>query len=251
MDFESRSNVVDVYVRYLREKIDRPFGRELDRDRARRRLPPAGDGMSRLPIRLRLTLAFARRDDRRARRDGSVRLRARRRTLLASVDQALRSQSAEALAHAQRGEPGSLDRDVAGGTTLAQLVDARGRVIDSSPAGAAPLLSASDAAHVAGGGRSLRSTTLSSPPATGGVLAARVPAAATSSSSAARSSRDESRSTGSCASSLLAGPLALLLASLAGYGLAAAALRPVEAMRRRAAAISRRDARPPAGPAEP
>jgi two-component system OmpR family response regulator len=24
--FESRSNVVDVYVRYLREKIDRPFG---------------------------------------------------------------------------------------------------------------------------------------------------------------------------------------------------------------------------------
>jgi two-component system OmpR family response regulator len=28
MDYESRSNVVDVYVRYLREKIDRPFGVE-------------------------------------------------------------------------------------------------------------------------------------------------------------------------------------------------------------------------------
>jgi two-component system, OmpR family, response regulator len=27
MSFESRSNVVDVYVRYLREKIERPFGR--------------------------------------------------------------------------------------------------------------------------------------------------------------------------------------------------------------------------------
>jgi two-component system OmpR family response regulator len=27
MSFESRSNVVDVYVRYLREKVDRPFGR--------------------------------------------------------------------------------------------------------------------------------------------------------------------------------------------------------------------------------
>jgi two-component system OmpR family response regulator len=26
--FESRSNVVDVYVRYLREKVDRPFGRK-------------------------------------------------------------------------------------------------------------------------------------------------------------------------------------------------------------------------------
>ena len=28
MNYENRSNVVDVYVRYLREKIDRPFGRE-------------------------------------------------------------------------------------------------------------------------------------------------------------------------------------------------------------------------------
>jgi signal transduction histidine kinase len=37
---------------------------------------------------------------------------------------------------------------------------------------------------------------------------------------------------------LLAGPAALLLAILAGYGLAAAALRPVEAMRRRAAAVT-------------
>ena len=25
--YENRSNVIDVYVRYLREKIDRPFGR--------------------------------------------------------------------------------------------------------------------------------------------------------------------------------------------------------------------------------
>jgi two-component system, OmpR family, response regulator len=25
-EYEDRSNVVDVYVRYLREKIDRPFG---------------------------------------------------------------------------------------------------------------------------------------------------------------------------------------------------------------------------------
>ena len=40
---------------------------------------------------------------------------------------------------------------------------------------------------------------------------------------------------------LLAAPAALVLTLLAGYGLAAAALRPVEAMRRRAAAI-RRDA---------
>jgi signal transduction histidine kinase len=37
---------------------------------------------------------------------------------------------------------------------------------------------------------------------------------------------------------LVAAPLALILATLAGYGLAAAALRPVEAMRLRAAAVS-------------
>ena len=35
--YENRSNVVDVYVRYLREKIDRPFGRHVARDGARRR----------------------------------------------------------------------------------------------------------------------------------------------------------------------------------------------------------------------
>ena len=28
MAFESRSNIIDVYVRYLREKVDRPFGRK-------------------------------------------------------------------------------------------------------------------------------------------------------------------------------------------------------------------------------
>ena len=38
-DYENRSNIVDVYVRYLRDKIDRPFGLLDARDRARRRLP--------------------------------------------------------------------------------------------------------------------------------------------------------------------------------------------------------------------
>jgi two-component system OmpR family sensor kinase len=37
---------------------------------------------------------------------------------------------------------------------------------------------------------------------------------------------------------VLVGPLALIIASVAGYGLASAALRPVELMRRRAAAVS-------------
>ena len=42
--FESHSNVVDVYVRYLREKIYRPFVTCTDRDRSRGRLPPQRRG---------------------------------------------------------------------------------------------------------------------------------------------------------------------------------------------------------------
>ena len=54
---------------------------------------------------------------------------------------------------------------------------------------------------------------------------------------AARDDRDEALQ--SLAALLLAGgPLALLLASLAGYGVAGAALRPIEAMRQRAEEIS-------------
>jgi two-component system OmpR family response regulator len=40
--YENRSNVVDVYVRYLREKIDRPFGRE-----SRETVRGAGDRLRR------------------------------------------------------------------------------------------------------------------------------------------------------------------------------------------------------------
>ena len=40
-EYENRSNVVDVYVRYLREKIDRPFGRDTIETVRGRRLPAA------------------------------------------------------------------------------------------------------------------------------------------------------------------------------------------------------------------
>ena len=62
MAFESQSNVVDVYVRYLREKIDRPFEREsleTVRGVGYRLRADGGAAVSRLPIRLRLTLPFA------------------------------------------------------------------------------------------------------------------------------------------------------------------------------------------------
>ena len=52
---------------------------------------------------------------------------------------------------------------------------------------------------------------------------------------------------------LVIGPVALILASLAGYGVVTAALRPVEAMRRRAEEISTAPSgrRAPAGPPTP
>ena len=69
MAFESRSNVVDVYVRYLREKIDRPFGRRVARDRARRRLPaPRGRRREPAPDPRPADAAVRARDGRRARR---------------------------------------------------------------------------------------------------------------------------------------------------------------------------------------
>ena len=70
-DYENRSNVVEVYVGYLRQKIDRPFGvRSLETVRgAGYRLRRDGGvgaaaaalwlAVSRVPIRWRLTAAFA------------------------------------------------------------------------------------------------------------------------------------------------------------------------------------------------
>ena len=49
---------------------------------------------------------------------------------------------------------------------------------------------------------------------------------------------------------LIGGPITLALASAAGYGAATAALRPVERMRRRAAAMTDPSARLPVGPAD-
>ena len=59
--YENRSNVVDVYVRYLREKIDRPFGvASIETVRGDGyRLREDGGALTRLPLRVRLTLAFA------------------------------------------------------------------------------------------------------------------------------------------------------------------------------------------------
>jgi two-component system OmpR family sensor kinase len=194
--------------------------------------------MSRLPIRLRLTLAFAVAMAAVIAAMGFVVYHRVGGALLASVDQTLRSQSTDALAHLRGGEHSLIDRDLAGATTLTEVVRRDGTVVGSTPARLPSLLPPAELGALAPRGQTLRSIALASPRGEWRVLAARagstgdVVVVARSLAPRAESLHRLFRGL------LVAGPLALVLASLAGYGLAAAALRPVEAMRRRAAAVS-------------
>ena len=181
--------------------------------------------------------------------DGLVRVRARRQRARShrSTSPSPRRR-AKPSRHAREGR-NLLDADVDGGATLAEVVAADGSVTRSDP-GSLPLLDPGEGPREARTGSTVRgAVNLQRPIGDWRYLA--VPSeGGTSQSSRARSSRARSRCTGCCASCCSPAPLALLLASLAGYGLAAAALRPVEAMRRRAAAVSAHDARPAAGTRE-
>lgn len=192
--------------------------------------------MSRIPIRLRLTLAFtvamavvlAAMSLFVYERVGSA--------LLASIDQSLRAQTVDAA----RLDRGRRDLDSAAGGGIAQVVQADGRVISSDPPGLPGVVAPREARRIAAGERSLRSQHLAGlkerwrvlmePTSVHGRPAALV---------VARSFESRDETLDHLVDELLvAGPLALLLAAVAGYGLAAAALRPVEAMRARAEAIS-------------
>ena len=192
--------------------------------------------MSRIPIRVRLTLAFAL-----AMgvvltgmallvyvRVGSA--------LLSSVDQTLHSQAREALGHGDH-ERRLVDPDAVGGTTLAEIVSSTGRVVRATPAGLPLLVDARDAARASAGSSVLRTVGLDRPEGDWRVLA--VPAGGGRALVVARSLEPRDATLDRLFRELLlAGSLALVFASAAGYALAAAALRPVEAMRRRAAAVT-------------
>ena len=192
--------------------------------------------MSRIPIRLRLTLAFALvmavvlagMSFFVYARVGSA--------LLASMDQSLRSQAVDV----SRLDRGRLDLDAASGGGVAQVMHTDGRVVTSDPPGLPRLLNADEVRRVAGGERILRSGPLPGLRERWRVLAEpttlrgkRVAVVVAKSFEARNETLDHLLE-----ELFLAGPLALVLAALAGYGLAAAALRPVEAMRVRAEAIS-------------
>jgi signal transduction histidine kinase len=188
-----------------------------------------------LPIRARLTLAFAVVMAAVLAGMGAFVYVRVGNALLTSVDQTLNAQAREAAGHVREGRS-LIDTDAGGGVTLAELVMPSGVVTRSSPSRLALLVPRRDLMRVAGGQRLRGSISLHRPAGDWRYLA--VPTD--------RGMLVVARSLGPREESLhrlfrellFASPLALLLASFAGYGLAAAALRPVEAMRRRAAAVS-------------
>ena len=189
--------------------------------------------MSRLPVRLRLTLPFA--------AAMSVALAAMGLfiyarvggTMLSSVDQTLAAQVDEATHNAAEGQR-LVDEDVSDGPTIAQLVRADGSIVESAPRPLPPLARGAVAAttrtsrSIAGlrGTWRLELTPVRLDGARATLIVGRSLAARTE--TLQRLGHEF----------LLAAPAALFLALVAGYGLAAAALRPVEAMRRRAAAVT-------------
>ena len=194
--------------------------------------------MSRLPIRLSLTLPFA---------VGMAIVLAAvgffieqrvGNALLASVDQSLRVQSEEVATHADRSQ--APDRDRADAPQVAQILRADGSVAESTPSALPPILSPAQVTSVAAGGRRWHSGSIRSLDGDWRTLA--VPATVGGSPGVvvigrSLEQRDEALDR-LLNEFLIGGPAALLLAIIAGYGVAAAALRPVEAMRRRAAAIT-------------
>jgi signal transduction histidine kinase len=192
--------------------------------------------LRRLPIRVRLTLAFT--------LVMAVVLAAMSffvyarvaSTLLASIDQSLRGQTVD-VAHLDRGR---LDLDAAAGGGIAQVLLPGGRVLSSDPPGLPRLLPRATVRRVAAGERLLRSQRLPGLKERWRVLAEPADVRGRSATlvvARSFSARDETLDH-LLDELLVAGPLALLFAAVAGYGLAAAALRPVEAMRARAEAIS-------------
>jgi signal transduction histidine kinase len=168
--------------------------------------------------------------------------------LLSSVDQSLRAQVQEGQGHLERGR-GLLDRDVAGGLTLAELVRGDGSVVQATPARLPTLPSASRRRRALAGSSVWWDARIPGFEGTWRLLAVRVNrdqgplvlvaarTLATRSDALARLEREL----------LFGGLAALALAILVGYALGVFALRPVEAMRARAAAItaSRRGQRLP------
>jgi heavy metal sensor kinase len=195
--------------------------------------------LSRVPIRLRLTLPFALGMLIVLAAMGVVIYLRVGSALLASTDQTLNGQATEAVSHAREGRQ-LLDRDPSEGGSIAQVVLADGSIVDSTPSSLPVLLGPTSRKEAVRTGR-LRTTReiaslhgdwrlVALPLVIDGKQAVLVVgrSVAARTETLHRLAREF----------LFFAPAALLLSVLGGYALAVAALRPVEAMRRRAEAIS-------------
>ena len=193
----------------------------------------------RLPIRIRLTLPFALAMAVVLAALGAfvyVRVSS---TLLRSTDQNLLAQATEATLRLQNGRP-LLDRDAISGASFAEILDAGGAVVTAEPPGLKPLFDIASVGNVLGNHSLLRTVAISGRTGRWRLLA--IPETTNGQTGVlvlGSSLRIRDESLERLRHELLfSSPLALLLATLAGYLLAGAALRPVEAMRRKAGAIS-------------
>lgn len=199
--------------------------------------------MSRLPLRWRLTLAFVLVMAVVLAATGLFVYQRQQANLDGAIDGALRARAGDVAALAQQSDSGL--REARPGTSgrrpqVAQLIDASGRVLDRSPgAPTRSLLSPAELAAARGGKPVSRTVTLFKSDRDR-LLAERARAQGQTLVVVVGQSLDERNAALSDLRGvlLLGGPAALLLSSLAGYLLTGAALRPVEAMRRRASAIS-------------
>ena len=241
--YENRSNVVDVYVRYLRDKIDRPFGRDsIETVRGvGYRLREDRRDVSRIPIRLRLTLVFTLVMALVLAGFGAFVYLRLKSSLDEQLDEGL-AVRADALASLVRsGAAASSSLGPVGEDEFAQVLGPDGTLLGATPSFTSPLLVPDTLARaragpvvvdripvagIDGGEARIRAIPVESGGETRVALVG-----------ASLEDRDDALD-GLLTQLLIGGPIALLLASLAGYALAAAALRPVERMRERAAAIS-------------
>lgn len=195
--------------------------------------------IDRVPIRLRLTLPFAAAIALVLAAMGLfvyVRVGS---ALLTSVDNNLRTQTEEMSSNVEHGKAVA-DRDAAGAVAVGEVVNAGGVVVRSTPSHVAPVIGGERLRRVLSGQRvrwnSLipglrgRWRLLAVPVRTDRGVEAVVAAASLS-------ARDDALDR-LARELLLGGLLALLVTTVGGYLVAAAALRPVEAMRARAAAIT-------------
>ncbi len=196
--------------------------------------------MSRLPIRLRLALAFAPVMAAVLVAMGAFVYFRLERALTASVNRNLQAQLQEIGRRAERGGSGSEPSVDPDSRVLSEFLDANGRLLASGSLHLRPFLSPADSRRVIAGARLSRDGDLPGLQGDWRVLATPLtvedrPIVV----AAAASLRERDEALHHLLVQLfIAGAAGVALAVAAGYGLAAGALRPVEAMRRRADEIS-------------